>query len=197
SRKTYRYKKALSFYAFFTMLFSGGLVPTYILITQMLNLKDNIWAMILPMVVSAWYIMLMKGFFQSMPEEILESAKLDGAGELYTFIKIVIPISKPAFATVGLFFVLQFWNDWWLSLLYIETESKFKLQYMLMRLLENIEYLNSAESIQMGLVNENVEIPTLSARMAMCILAAGPILVVFPFFQKYFIKGLTIGSVKG
>lgn len=197
SRKTYRYRKILSFYVFFTMLFNGGLVPSYILIARWLGLKDNILALILPMLVNAWYILVMKGFFQSIPDSLIESAKIDGASELYTFVKIVIPISKPAIASITLFYVLGYWNDWWLSMIYIESEKLLKLQYMLIRILKNIEYLNSPEAFQMGANRQGIEIPTLSARMAMCVLAAGPVLVIFPFFQKYFVKGITVGAVKG
>jgi len=197
SRKTYRYKTVLSFYVFFTMLFNGGLVPSYILIVKWLGLKDNILALILPMLVNAWYVLIMKGFFQSIPESLIESAKIDGASEMYTFVKIVIPISKPAIASIALFYVLGYWNDWWLSLIYIESDNLMKLQYMLIKILKNIEYLNSVEAMKMGMVKAGTEAPTLSARMAMCVLAAGPVLVIFPFFQKYFVKGITVGAVKG
>jgi putative aldouronate transport system permease protein len=197
SRRDYKYRRILAFYVFFTMLFNGGLVPSYILISKWLALKDTPWVLIIPLLCSSWNILMMKGFFSTIPDSLIEAAKLDGAGELYTFIKIIIPISKPAFATIGLFYVLTSWNDWYLSMLYIESDSLIKLQYMLMKLLKNIEFLNSAEALQYGLVKEGVDAPTLSARMAMCILAAGPMLVVFPFFQKYFVKGLTVGSVKG
>lgn len=197
SRKSYRYKSILAFYVFFTMLFNGGIVPSYILITKWLGIKDTILALILPTMVSAWYIILMKGFFQAIPDSLIESAKIDGAGELLIFVRIIIPISKPAFATIGLFYVLQYWNDWWLSLMYIDNNKLLQLQYMLMRILKNAEFLNSAAAIQYGMIKEGVEIPTQGLRMAMCVLAAGPILVVFPFFQKYFVKGLTVGAVKG
>lgn len=197
ARKDYPYRRALSFFAFFTMLFNGGMVPSYILISNWLGLKDSMLALILPLVCSAWYILMMKGFFQTIPTALIESAKIDGAGELRIFLTIVVPISKPAFATIGLFYVLAAWNDWWLSLLYIENENLFKLQYLLMKVLNNIEFLNSYDAIRYGVVNGSTQLPTYSVRMAMCILAAGPILVVFPFFQKYFVRGITVGAVKG
>ena len=197
SRRDYPYTKILSFYVFFTMLFHGGLVPTYILISRWLGLKDNILALIIPLLVSAWYIMIMKGFFSSIPTSLIEAGKIDGASEMYIFLKIVIPISKPALATVALFYTLSYWNDYWLSLLYIESSKLIKLQYLLMRVLQNAEFLNSAEALEYGAVTEGMEVPTLAARMAMCVLAAGPILVIFPFFQKNFVTGLTLGSVKG
>jgi len=162
-----------------------------------LGLKNNILALILPYLISGWFVLLMKGFIQSIPDALFESAKLDGAGELLIFIRIVLPLSKTALATLGLFLTLQYWNDWWLTLLYIDKEKLMKLQYILIRVLRNMEFLNSAEAAQYGLVKEGMQVPTLAARMAMCILAAGPVLVIFPFFQKYFVRGLTVGSVKG
>lgn len=197
SRKDFKYRKHFSFYVFFTMLFNGGMVPSYIMISKWLGLKNSILALILPSLISGWYVLLMKGFLQTIPDALIESAKIDGAGEVYTFIKIVLPISKPPLATIGLFLVLQYWNDWWLTLLYIDNENLMKLQYMLIRVLRNMEFLNSAEATQFGMVQEGMEVPTQSARMAMCVLAAGPMLLVFPFFQKYFVRGLTVGSVKG
>ncbi len=197
SRRDYAYKRILSFYVFFTMLFNGGLVPTYILITRWLDLKDTLIALIIPGLCSAWNILLMKGFFQSVPVSLIESAKLDGAGELRVFTQIVVPISKPAFATVGLLLLLTYWNEWYYSMLYIDSENLVKLQYLLMTIMKNIEYLNSPEAINAGIGSAAASMPTLSARMAMCVVAAGPILIVFPFFQKYFVKGMTVGAVKG
>lgn len=198
SRNNYRYKNILSFYVFFTMLFNGGLVPSYILITQWLGLKNNMWALILPMIVNGWYIILMKGFFQGLPEAMLESAKIDGASEVFTFLRIVLPVSTPVLATISLFYVLSYWNDWYLSLLYIDNENLYKLQFLLMQVLKKAEFLNSEAGRQMQASGvSQLEIPTLNVRMAVCVLAAGPILIIFPFFQKYFVKGITIGSVKG
>ncbi|BBI36574.1 ABC transporter permease [Cohnella abietis] len=197
SRKDYRFRSFLAFFIFFTMLFHGGMVPSYILMVKWLGLKNTALALILPYLISGWFVMLMKGFLQTIPEAVIESAKIDGAGELRIFAQIVLPISKPALATLGLFFALQYWNDWWLTLLYVEHDNLMKLQYLLIRVLKNMEYLNSAEAIEYGLVKPGMLVPSLSARMAMCILAAGPMLLVFPLFQKYFVQGLTVGSVKG
>ncbi|NOU90739.1 ABC transporter permease subunit [Paenibacillus sp. LMG 31460] len=197
SRKDYPYRRQLSFYIFFTMLFQGGLVPSYILMVSWLGLKNSVLALILPFLITGWHVLLMKGFLQSLPDALFESAKLDGASEFTIFTRIVIPLSKPALATLGLFLVLEYWNDWWLTLLYIDDESKMKLQYLLIRVLRNLEFLNSAEAMQYGLVKPGQQVPSLGARMAMCMLAAGPMLVVFPFFQKYFVQGLTVGAVKG
>ena len=197
SRKDYMFRKALSFYVFFTMLFQGGLVPSYIMISKWMNLSDTIWALVLPTLCSAWNILVMKGFFASIPTSLIEAAKIDGAGEFKIFLQIIVPVSKPAFATIALFLMLASWNDWYYSMLYIENERLVKLQYLLQRIMSNINFLNSEAAIQYGLVTKDTEIPTYSARMAMCILACGPILIVFPFFQKYFVKGITVGSVKG
>jgi len=197
SRGDYAYRRFLSFYIFFTMLFKGGLVPSYILISNWLGLKDTIWALIIPGLCSAWDILLMKGYFMGIPVSLIESAKLDGAGEFRIFVNIVVPISKPAFATVGLLLLLNSWNEWFSSMLYIDSENLVKLQYLLMTIMKNIEFLNSPEAIAAGISTEHIAMPTLSARMAMCVVAAGPMLIVFPFFQKYFVKGMTVGAVKG
>ncbi|WP_248927472.1 carbohydrate ABC transporter permease [Paenibacillus hamazuiensis] len=197
SRKDYAYRSPLAFFVFFSMLFHGGMVATYIMMVKWLGLKNSMLALILPYLISGWFVLLMKGFLQTLPEALFESAKIDGAGELYIFIRIVIPLSKPSLATLALFLSLQYWNDWWLTLLYSDRESLMTLQYLLIRVLKNMEFLNSSEAIQYGLVKEGMEVPTLGARMAMCVMAAGPMLVVFPLFQKYFVRGLTVGSVKG
>lgn len=196
SRPDFKYKNHLAFYVFFTMLFNGGLVPWYILITRYLHLKNTIWVLIFPYVVIPWFVLLLRTFFQQIPLSIIESAKIDGASELRTFVSIVLPLSKPALATIGLFIALRYWNDWWLSLLYIDVESLIPLQYMLYRMMSNIEFLTrQMNALPMGVDMSNM--PTESARMAMCILAAGPMLFVFPFFQKYFVKGITAGALKG
>lgn len=197
SRRDYPYRRILSFIAFFTMLFNGGLVPTYILITNWLKLKNTLWALILPGMAGAWHIMMLKTFFMSLPISLIESAKLDGAKEITIFFKMIIPLSKPALACIALFILFQFWNGWYSSLLYIDDENKVQLQYLLMAIMKNIEFLNSAEATQLGANTAAASTPTLNARMAMCVLAMGPIVLVFPFFQKYFVQGLTVGSVKG
>ena len=196
SRKTYKYRNIFAFYVFFTMMFNGGLVPMYIMMTKWFNLKNTYLALILPLVVNGWYIMLMKGYFAGIPDAVIESARIDGAGELYTFLKIVIPMSTPVIASISLFYVLGCWNDWYQSLLYTTDSEYYKLQYLLMNMIRSAEFLNSdvAQSLDMDKI---AEIPTMNVKMAMCVLAAGPILFVFPFFQKYFVKGIAVGSVKG
>lgn len=197
SRKTYRYRQIVSFYVFITMMFHGGLVANYLWLSGTLGLKDNIWVLILPMSVSAWNIMLLKGFMQGLPGEMLESGKIDGAKELTIFFKLVLPCSTPAVATVALFSALGFWNEWNMALIYITEDKLLPLQALLQRIIKNIEFLNSAQAIESGAAMQASNVPTVAVRMAMCIVAAGPILVIFPFFQKYFRSGITVGSVKG
>lgn len=196
SRADYKLKNQLSFYVFFTMLFNGGLVPTYILISNYLHLKNTVWVLILPYLAVPWFILLLRSFMQKIPQSIIESCMIDGANEFRIFAQIILPLAKPGLATVALFSLLQYWNDWWLSLLYIDQENLVPLQYMLYRMMNNIEFLtNSSNSLPPGVTV--AQLPSESARMAMAILAAGPMLAVFPFFQKYFVRGLTVGAVKG
>ncbi len=195
TRRDFIAHRPISFLIFFALLFSGGMVPTYIMITKYLHLKDNILAMILPYLIMPWHVFLMKGFFADIPTSLIEAAKLDGASETRIFFNIILPISKPALATVGLFIAFTYWNDWWLSMLYVENPDLTSLQYYLYRIMNNIQFLTS--SMQSGNININMAgLPSETARMALCLLAAGPMLVIFPFFQKYFVKGLTVGSVK-
>lgn len=195
SRNNFLWKKQLSFYVFFTMIFNGGVVPFYILITIWMGLKDNILALILPYLVSAWYVLILKGFMKSIPNSLIESAKIDGAGEVRIFVGIILPVSKPAIATVGLFLLLQYWNDWWLSMLFINHEELFSLQYLLVRILQNIEFLSQNLSKLVSSMS-TMKNPALTARFAMCVLAAGPMLFIFMFFQKYFARGIIVGSIK-
>lgn len=195
TRKEIKGRRVLSFYLYFTMLFSGGLVPTYILITKYLHLNDTIWVYILPSLISPWYIFMIRTFFQDLPEEMFESVKLDGGTNYTVFFRFVIPLSKPVLATVALLVFLGKWNDWNTALLYIEDENLMSLQYLLQRLMKNIELLRSLGNQTTIISTENI--PSETVRMAMAVVAAGPALVVFPFFQKYFVKGLTVGSVKG
>lgn len=198
SRKDFKYKSIITFYIFFTMLFSGGLVPSYILITKYLQLQNTIWVLIIPYLVNAYHIIIIRTFFQDLPVSIFESAKIDGATELIIFIKLVLPLSKPVIATISLFGLLGRWNQWFPSLLYITDKKLYPLQYLLQRIIMNMEFLfNQMDKLPPGAREIFGQLPGESARMAMVIVAAGPMLVIFPFFQKYFAKGLTIGSIKG
>jgi putative aldouronate transport system permease protein len=195
SRSDYRHRRSVSFYVIFTMLFNGGLVPWYMLISRYLDLDNTIWVLILPYLVVPWFVILLRAFFQTVPNEIIEVARIDGASEFRTFLQIVLPTSKPAIATIGLFIILRYWNDWWLSMLFIDDRELIPLQYLLYRILNNItEIQRNAEFFEAG---ETIDFPKESAQMAMAVVAAGPMLLVFPFFQRYFVRGLTVGAVKG
>jgi len=195
TRKDYRFHRITTFFVFFTMLFNGGLVPWYIVVTKFAGIGDTIFALFLPYGVSAWFTMLMKGFMQDVPFEIIEAAKIDGGNEFTIFARVVLPLVKPGLATIGLFYAFAYWNDWWLAMLFINKESLVPLQFMLYRNMSNLQFL--LNNISSSLAVDMKQIPTESTRMAMAVLVAGPMLIVFPFFQKYFVKGLTVGSVKG
>ncbi|MCI8405228.1 MAG: carbohydrate ABC transporter permease [Clostridia bacterium] len=199
SRPNYKYKKIVTFFIFFTMLFSGGLVPSYIWITRYLHMGDTIWVYIFPFLVNAFHVIVIRTFFQGLPQALMESAKIDGASELQTFFKIVLPLSKPVIATISLLTLLARWNDWNTALIYIKSSNLYSLQYLLQKILREAEFVkNMADSAPVAGVNLDVSnLPSITIRFAMCMVAAGPMLVVFPFFQKYFAKGLTVGAVKG
>ncbi|MBU5346077.1 carbohydrate ABC transporter permease [Paenibacillus lautus] len=197
SRPDYRYNRVTTFYVFFTMLFSGGLVPSYILITQYLHLKDSLLALILPVLLSPFNIMVMKGFMSKIPLEIVESAKIDGARELRIFFRIILPLSTPALATLGLLISFTYWNEWFNAMLYIDDPNKVPLQLLLVRTLGSIEFITSNSEFSQQLGIDLSSFPNNSARMAIAVLAGGPMLIIFPFFQRFFVKGLTVGSLKG
>lgn len=188
-------RMVISFCLYFTMLFSGGLVASYILITQYLHLMDSIWVYILPGLISPWYVFMLRTFMQSIPGELRESVKIDGGSEYTIFFRIIIPLSKPVIATIALYVFLSKWNDWNTAMLYINDDRLISLQYLLQRLLQNLDILKLMRDA--GYVVENEEIPSETVRMALAIFVAGPALFVFPFFQKYFVKGMIVGSVKG
>ncbi len=198
SRKDFEHRKLFTFLVFFTMLFNAGLVPWYMVYVNVLHLKNTVFAMILPGLFTPLYVLIMRTFFQTtIPLSIIEAAKIDGASEFTIFARIVLPLSKPSLATIGLFNVLFYWNDWYSPLLFITDEKLFNLQYMMYRVDRSITYLVS-QSNTLGNVSELLSnIPSQTARMAMAIIAIGPIIFAYPFFQKYFVAGLTVGSVKG
>lgn len=196
SRRTYRFRKAITFYAFFTMLFSGGLVPNYLLNVKYLHIGNTMWVYILPSLVSAWYLIIMRTNFQQIPEALIESAKIDGASEFFICFRIVMPLSVPVLATVGFMLFVAKWNDWYTAVIYIKDTRLYSLQYLLQRILREAEFLKQLASENAWQSQQEVY-PTESFRFAMALLAAGPVLVIFPFFQKYLSKGLTVGAVKG
>ena len=187
----------VNFLVYFTMLFSGGLVPTYLLNTQYLHLNDTIWIYILPTLINPWNVFLMRTFFSQIPEEIHESTVIDGASEYRYLLSMIVPLSTPVLATVALFTFLARWNEWFVSMLYIDDQKLVSLQYLLQRIMKNIQLLQDTSSSMRSAMVDSSRIPTESVRMAMAIVVAGPALVIFPFFQRYFAKGLTVGSVKG
>lgn len=198
SRRDYPYRGFLTFYIFFTMLFNGGLVAKYIVYTKALELQDSLAALILPLLIAPFNVIIMRTFFQTtIHPAIFESAKIDGAGEWKIFFRIVFPLSLPVFATIGLFSTLAYWNDWFNALLFIKSVEKTPLQYLMMKAINDLEFLR--RNLQQ--IPEAREImskfPSEGIRMAMVMVGMGPIILVYPFFQKYFIKGLTIGAVKG
>lgn len=190
SRRDFRFRRPLSFYVLFTLLFNGGLVPWYILITQYLHLKDNILVLILPYLVIPWFVLILRTYFAGLPSEVIEAAKLDGAGEWRIYFQIVVPLSTPVLATIGLFLMLLYWNDWWLSLLFINNPNLVSLQYLLYRLQTNIDFLAASP------MSTGMSIPANSVRMAMAVLAVGPMALAFLFAQRYFVRGITLGSFK-
>ncbi len=197
SRSDFKFRRAFTLYIFITMLFGGGIVSWYMVCVRVLKLSNSIWALIIPHLVNAWYVLIMRTFFQTtIPAEIVESGKLDGAGEFRIFFTIVLPLSLPGIATIGLFTTLGYWNDWWLALMFITEQKLYNIQFLLQSLISNMQSLNEEYRGTID-ITMMYEMPTESARMALCILVVGPIILVYPFFQKYFVQGLTIGAIKG
>ncbi|ACT03346.1 carbohydrate ABC transporter permease [Paenibacillus sp. JDR-2] len=194
-RKDFRWRNQFAFFFFFTTLFSGGLVPWYMLIVTYLDLKDKLIVLILPMLLNVFYIIVMKTFMSSIPEAITESAKIDGAGDFRIFVQLILPLSKPVLATIGLFIALAYWNDWYNALLFVSDEKLMPLQYYLYKMLGNMDGMRKAMVASGAVVTTNI--PTESLKMAMTIVATGPILLAYPFIQRYFVQGLTLGAVKG
>ncbi len=199
SRKSFKYRNFFSFFMFFTMLFQAGLVPWYIMYTKYFHMQNNLAVLIIPAVMNAFYVLIAKTFFtMNIPESVLEAARIDGASEFRIFYTIVIPMSKPVIATIALFSFLGYWNDWYLCLLYITDPKYYNLQYSMYQALLSLQYLTSSlASVSPGASNALANVPGETLRMAMAIIGIGPIIFAYPFFQRYFIKGLTIGAVKG
>lgn len=194
SRKGFKYRRQFTFLVFFTMLFGGGMVPSYIVMTQVLGLKNTIWALILPLAFNSFNIIVMRTFFQkSVPDSIIESARIDGASEFRIFTKIVIPLAIPGIATIALFSTLAYWNDWFNAMLYIDYQNLVPLQHMLMKIEKNMEFIRQNAMLSGEVMSA---LPQESVRMAMVVVSTLPIACTYPFFQKYFISGLTIGGVK-
>jgi putative aldouronate transport system permease protein len=197
SRENFKFGTFFTFFAFFTMLFSGGLVSYYMVTRQILLLQNTLWALFLPSAFSPFWVIVMRTFYKAnVPNELIEAARMDGAGEWRTFIQIVLPLSMPGLATVALFSAIGIWNNFFNALLLVDDAQYYSLQFTIYTTLNNIRFLLENADKMQGLVNLS-ELPSQTFRMAMAVVTVGPIILAYPFFQRFFIKGLTIGAIKG
>ncbi|MBR5969953.1 MAG: carbohydrate ABC transporter permease [Lachnospiraceae bacterium] len=198
SRPVFKLKGLYTWMTFIPMIFSGGMVANYVVVANLLKLSNTVWALILPLLVSSFNVIICKTFFRStIPDSVIESAKIDGASQLTIYTRIVVPISKPVFATIALFLTFGYWNDWFQSSLYISNTKLLSLQALLNNMMRNLEYIANNPSAGLSLQQYRMMMPSESVRMAIAIVIVVPIACAYPFFQKYFISGLTIGAVKG
>ncbi|ULO09804.1 carbohydrate ABC transporter permease [Paenibacillus sp. 19GGS1-52] len=192
-RKEVKYRNQLAFFLFFTTLFNGGLAPYYIWITSYLHLKNSLAVLILVPMFNVMYVLILRSFIQgSVPEPLVESAKIDGAGDFRIFWQMVLPLCKPALASIGLFTILAYWNDWWTPMMFTDKEQYVPLQYLLYKMLSAMN-MSAAMAQHMS----TLDTPKETFKLAMTVIATGPIVILFPFLQQYFVKGITIGAVKG
>ncbi|CAM4212749.1 putative aldouronate transport system permease protein [Paenibacillus endophyticus] len=196
ARRSFKYRNILSIYVIVTMLFNGGLVPWYIICVRYLDLKDTLWALILPMLANAFNMFLIRNFMLSIPEDMNESAKMDGAGDFKIFYSLIMPLSMPVLATVGLFVALSYWNDWFLGLMFVDKQELQPLQLLLRTLISNVEFLKSSSNAS-AMQRISAQIPSESIKMALTVITIGPIIFLYPFVQRFFVKGLMVGAVKG
>ncbi len=198
SRNSFKYRTQFTFLAYFTMIFGGGLAPWYIVYTTVVPIKNSIWIMIVPYLMNAWYVIIMRTFYKTtIHESIIESAKIDGAGEFRTFFVIVLPLCRAGLATIGLFCTLAYWNDWYLPLVFVSDHKLYNIQYLMYQTLLAIQFLASSSANFSQAGKAIGDMPSEGARMAIAVLSIGPIILAYPFFQRYFVKGLTVGAVKG
>ncbi|TVQ28703.1 MAG: carbohydrate ABC transporter permease [Spirochaetaceae bacterium] len=198
SRRSYRFRRHMTWLIFIPMLFNGGLVATYLINTRLLSLGNTYWALILPLAVTSFYVIILRTFFQqTIPDSVIESAKIDGASQHLIFYRIILPISLPALATIGLFLSFAYWNDWFSTLIYIQSthQHMYPLQYVLVSIDRSLQFLTRSAQFLSG--EDTSRLPAESARMAIVMVVVIPIALSYPFFQKYFVSGLTIGAVKG
>jgi putative aldouronate transport system permease protein len=193
SRSDFKYRNVAAFFIYFTTLFGAGLIPSYLVNVNILHLNNNILVLIIPSLLSPFNIFLFRNFLKSIPDALMESARIDGAGDFKIYWKVMLPLSKPAIATIGLFLALAYWNEWYRCNLYIKNPDMYTLQYLLYNMLQNIEKMFSEQ----GLAAVGIQIPSETMKLATAILATGPVLVFYPFVQKYFTGGLIVGGVKG
>jgi putative aldouronate transport system permease protein len=200
SRMEYKGRKFLSWFIFIPMIFNGGLVSTYFITSQFLGLRNTSWALILPLCVTSFNVIVCRTFFRTtIPDSVVESGTIDGAGQLTIYCKIILPLSLPVLATIGLFLSFAYWNDWFQAMLYINDTKLLTLQAYLNRIMQDINFLASDAAAMLGGSRAELiaNMPKEAARMAIAVLAVIPIACVYPFFQRYFISGLTVGAVKG
>ena len=194
--KRFKGRNKVAFYVFFTMIFVPSLIPWFITVRNLLHLHDNIWALVLPMMVQPFWVFVLRNFFAALPAELMESAYIDGASDATILFKIVLPLSKPALATVGLFIAVAYWNDWFLALMLLDFANFSPLSLIILKMVNNLQSIQDA--MKYPGVNINLgEIPTLGVRMATACITIGPIILAYPFVQRYFVQGLTMGAVKG
>lgn len=198
SRKSFKYRNVLAFFVFFTMLFNGGIVPSYIMWTRFFHIKDTIWALMIPnYLVTAFNVILVKNYYSnSIPDSLLEAAQIDGATEMTVFRKIMLPLAVPTVATISLFTGLCYWNDWTNGLYYVDNEKLYSIQQLLMKIMNNIQALRTNSNAAL-LGTGSVDLPGTSIRMAMAVVGILPIMLIYPFVQKYLVKGVVVGAVKG
>lgn len=193
SRQDFKYRNTAAFFIYFTTLFSAGMIPSYLVNVNILNLNNNILVLILPSIMNPFNIFLFRNFLKSIPDALMESARIDGAGDFTVYWRVMMPLAKPAIATIGLFLALGYWNEWYRCNLYIKDQSLYTLQYLLYNMLQNVEKMFSEQ----GLATPGLQLPSQTMKLATAMLATGPVLVFYPFVQKYFTGGLIVGGVKG
>lgn len=194
SVKDFRHANKLAFFAYFTMLFSGGMLPWYLVCTKYYHLGNSLWGLILPYSMNVFYMYLIRNFIKGLPYELTESAKIDGAGYFQIFWKVILPLSKAGIVTIVLFYALTYWNDFYLPLMLVNKDEYFSMQYILYIMNANIQYLATNPN---GMGAGHIVLPTQTIKMAITCIAIGPIVLVYPFVQKYFVKGVTVGALKG
>lgn len=193
SRQDFKHRNKFAFFIYFTTLFSAGMIPSYLVNVNILHLNNNIWVLILPAVMNPFNIFLFRNFVKSIPNDLVESARIDGAGDFIIYYKVIMPLAKPAVATIGLFLALSYWNEWFRCNLYIKNTELYTLQYFLQSMMANL----SAMMSEKGLVDTLATLPSETMKLATAIIATGPVLLFYPFVQRYFVGGLTVGGVKG
>ncbi len=193
SRQDFKYRNVAAFFIYFTTLFSAGMIPAYLVNVNILHLNNNILVLILPSIMNPFNIFLFRNFLKSVPDALMESARIDGAGDFTIYHRVMMPLAKPAIATIGLFLALGYWNEWYRCNLYIKDADMYTLQYLLYNMLQNVEKMFSEQ----GLATPGLQMPSETMKLATAMLATGPVLIFYPFVQKYFTGGLIVGGVKG